>query len=475
MPRPAPFTPTDEQVFAVDSFIGGDNLVVKALAGSGKTSTLRLMAEEAQRRGCRGRYLVFNRSICNDAKGSFPPSCRVSTVHSLARSSHGQAFAHRLDSARMRSDQIARMIGIRSPIVLDVGGARRSLNTGYLAGLVMAAATTFANSDRLEPSRRDFAYIDGIDLAGAGKRAYDNNDPVAQELEPALRVAWADLTNPGGLLPFRHDVYLKLFELSRPRIPADYLFLDEAQDATKVMLSILRQQTETQVVCVGDDFQTIYQWRGSVNAMDEVPGGAEAWLTQCQPPGTMVRVPLHTSRAGVTGSRKTEWNQVPIESLREGDKVVSWNARRSERQGLAVDGSAITSVDVRQYEGPLVVASAGGAVSRYALNHECVAVLGSRLDEGDYVVYLMRRGSHYRVGRCPWRYQNGIAPVRRAVREEADDLWVLSVHETEAGSALHEAWSCVEFGLPGVSFVDDPQYKMSLEAFWAKVGDRGQQ
>ena len=39
-----------------------------------------------------------------------------------------------------------------------------------------------------------------------------------------------------------HDGYLKLWALSEPRIAADFILLDEAQDANRVMLDVLRKQ-----------------------------------------------------------------------------------------------------------------------------------------------------------------------------------------------------------------------------------------
>ncbi|MGT2491441.1 UvrD-helicase domain-containing protein [Cupriavidus basilensis] len=66
-----------------------------------------------------------------------------------------------------------------------------------------------------------------------------------------------------------HAVYVKAWQLSRPRIPADFILFDEAQDADGLMLSVLRAQSSL-VVYVGDPYQQIYEWRGAVNAMDHI-------------------------------------------------------------------------------------------------------------------------------------------------------------------------------------------------------------
>jgi superfamily I DNA/RNA helicase len=76
-----------------------------------------------------------------------------------------------------------------------------------------------------------------------------------------------------------HDGYLKLSALGNPVLDAQYMMLDEAQDTNPVVLGVLRNQ-RSQVAYVGDRHQQIYEWRGAVNAMDEVQGCEETSLTQ---------------------------------------------------------------------------------------------------------------------------------------------------------------------------------------------------
>jgi hypothetical protein len=69
-------------------------------------------------------------------------------------------------------------------------------------------------------------------------------------------------------VPLEHDVYLKLWHLAGARLPARaaVLYVDEAQDANPVTLAILEAQRRP-TVWVGDPWQSIYRFRGSVNAM----------------------------------------------------------------------------------------------------------------------------------------------------------------------------------------------------------------
>ncbi|SPS02609.1 hypothetical protein CBM2634_U20014 [Cupriavidus taiwanensis] len=75
-------TPTDEQERVVEAVCAGGALKVKAYAGAGKTSTLRMAAEAHGR--ARGLYLAFNKDIATEAASKFPSNTRCRTVHSIA-------------------------------------------------------------------------------------------------------------------------------------------------------------------------------------------------------------------------------------------------------------------------------------------------------------------------------------------------------------------------------------------------------
>lgn len=262
--------PTVEQAKAVEMFKTGESMAIEAGAGTGKTSTLILCAEAAPER--KGRYIAFNKAIAVEAGTKMPGNVQASTAHSLAWKAvvknMKSKFAARLKAGRMSSEQVARIIGLRDPIFLTVEGQTKVLQPAYLAGQVMQAITTFCNSDDTLPGKKHLSYIEGIDFPGSnGQRRYDNNNEVAAKLYPYLAVAWKDIQSETGRLPFKHDHYLKIWERSNPVIDADFILFDEAQDASPVMLSIVTQQKNAQLVLVGDEQQSIYGWRGSINTI----------------------------------------------------------------------------------------------------------------------------------------------------------------------------------------------------------------
>lgn len=271
--------PTDQQVEALGLFLSGCNLSVEAGAGTGKTTTLKLLATSTP---APGAYVAFNRAIVNEASEKMPMTVVSSTAHSLAMRAIGHRYRHRLDTGRMRSWELARLLGLDS-LVVTYGGKRKVLQGSYLASLVMRTIRNFAMSADPAPTIQHVPYIDGIDVHQAdGVRGVANNRKVREFIEPAIAKAWADLQDPLGALPFSHDHYLKLWQLGDPIIPGEFVLFDEAQDASPVMLAAVEAQLQrgSQLVFVGDSQQQIYEWRGAVNALAQVPHDATVFLTR---------------------------------------------------------------------------------------------------------------------------------------------------------------------------------------------------
>jgi hypothetical protein len=100
-----------------------------------------------------------------------------------------------------------------------------------------------------------------------------------ETLLPYVKKLWNESISPNGRSAIAPDVYLKVWAQAQPRIDADFILFDEAQDSDGVMLATLALQRHAQVIYVGDPYQQIYEWRGAVNAMDQIHA-AERALTE---------------------------------------------------------------------------------------------------------------------------------------------------------------------------------------------------
>lgn len=276
--------PTPQQAEAVDRFLAGGSLKIEAGAGTGKTSTLRFLAEAARPR--HGQYVAFNKAIVEDAGATMPGNVNCATANSLAFREVGRPFAPRLrGSKRLRSNELARVLGL-DPIVLQVPDAgRKVLVPGFLAGLVLRSVRSFCQSADLEPGPQHVPPVKGIDRLELGpdgrvRARRDNHWVVANALVPTVVKAWADLQDPEGRLPYAHDHYLKLWQLSNPVIGTEFILFDEAQDANPVMVDIVARQTHAQLVWVGDTNQQIYAFTGAINALESVPADHTCYLTR---------------------------------------------------------------------------------------------------------------------------------------------------------------------------------------------------
>ena len=271
-------TPTAEQEEILAAVQRDDHvIVVEAGAGTGKTSTLKMIGQ------ClpgNGQYTAFNSSLVAESKTKFAGSTvTCNTTHSLAFRAEGVRFSHRLGGNRVRGDQLAQMLGI-SAMEVPFGTVSKRLAAGFLASQVMGAIRRFCQSADPEVTADHFKYIDGIDMpSDEGRRGYASNGLVRDYLLPFARKAWKDLSDPDGQLPFSHECYVKVWQLGNPVISCDYLLIDEAQDLSPNFLDVIQRQ-KCKVILVGDSAQQIYEWRGAVNAMAHFSDAPRCYLSQ---------------------------------------------------------------------------------------------------------------------------------------------------------------------------------------------------
>src|SRR5262249_31621135 len=138
--------PTDEQAEVLRLALAGGHLAVDALAGTGKTTTLRMLGTtKHQARAGNGIYVAFNRRVVDDAGRAFPPTVKCATAHGLAMRAVGRQFAHKLNRRRAKSADIARFADIHALYLHTPFGSKR-LAPGFLAGILMRSINRFCQT-----------------------------------------------------------------------------------------------------------------------------------------------------------------------------------------------------------------------------------------------------------------------------------------------------------------------------------------
>lgn len=268
---------TAEQTRAIDAYRRGDNLVLEAGAGCGKTFTLVQMAEAM--RGKRGTYTAFNKKVIDDATPRFNSrQVRVRTTHSLAYRTHGLPFAHRLNAKTMlNTADLAQMLHVRDTGFDTLGGNVHVIQDNQMVALANRAVRRFTSSADFGLHAGHVPWVPEL----TGPDAIDNAEYRAAVLAIAHRI-WADLNSKQGRTRFTHDVYRKMWQLTLPRLSGDFVMLDEAQDTPPVVEDVFRRQTHMQRIAVGDSAQAIYGWTGAIDALQSLAadGATKLNLTQ---------------------------------------------------------------------------------------------------------------------------------------------------------------------------------------------------
>ncbi len=237
-------SPTEEQQAILEA--KGRIVKINARAGTGKTTTLRMLAERHPDR--RILYLVFNRRAKLAADAVFPANVRPCTLHALAYRGEGCKWT------------VANGFG---PV--DLLPAFRH-HRQVLAGLTHGFLTFFLNSahERLEEATGPFAAMLGDEPLEFFK---DHTEAIVAAARD-IATAWYRREKDAP-----HDFYLKMFHKSggfvRELDRYDQVLVDEGQDLSPIMLDAL-VRCRSRIVLVGDTHQQIYGFRHAVDAMERL-------------------------------------------------------------------------------------------------------------------------------------------------------------------------------------------------------------
>ncbi|HUC82501.1 MAG TPA: UvrD-helicase domain-containing protein [Flavisolibacter sp.] len=232
------------------------NIRINAVAGSGKTTTI-IQHAATRPQGSRMLYLAFNKTVRQEAKRRFAEQglhrVQVETAHSLAYKAVVQGSRYTVRPQGYKTHEVAELLGLK-----DHGEKHGAY---ILANHVSRFMSYFCNSDVKKVQQLN--YIDTV-VDEKAKAFVQNYYAYIVEGTRHLLKKMND-----GSIDITHDFYLKLYQLSNPVLPFDYILFDEGQDASPAMLDVFLKQKAAKVI-VGDTHQQIYAWRYAVNSLEKV-------------------------------------------------------------------------------------------------------------------------------------------------------------------------------------------------------------
>jgi F-box protein 18 (helicase) len=246
---------TEEQKEIIDYNLEKNSVLkIIAFAGTGKTTTLVEYAKA--RPHTRFLYISFNKSVQIEAASKFPKNVTCKTAHSLAWWGFGNKHKDRLVPS-FKANTVKDVLDLDS-----YEDGKFTIDT--LINYLVSADPKVSKRHIPHTARQHYEYLkeaempNFVDLANRlGRLMCDGSDDQI------------------GML---HDGYLKLYQLSKPLLKYDVIFLDEAQDINPVIAEIALKQNAGRII-VGDSHQQIYSFRGARDMMRKVKASKTLYLT----------------------------------------------------------------------------------------------------------------------------------------------------------------------------------------------------
>ena len=252
---------TNEQIEIINA--KEDSFIVNAVAGSGKTTTLLEYAKNNQNKKI--LYLAYNKSLQISLQKKLQEyklrNLFVSTIHSLAYTKIG---AHNYTLANELKTQV---------LLEEI--SRFELNKGrtYIADekyitILKDLINFYCNSSLIQINEKLLTkYKNSVDISAKTiELITENNNDLLSHTKHILS------SMKHGKIDAIHDFYLKMFQLNNKALSTlnyDVILIDEAQDISDVMISIIEAQNCSKIY-VGDAFQQIYSFRFAANAFKKV-------------------------------------------------------------------------------------------------------------------------------------------------------------------------------------------------------------
>lgn len=263
---------TGEQFAIVNATKGStDNLLVSALAGAAKTTTLVELAKALPE--TEALCLAFNKKIATEMGERLPSNCKAMTLNSLGHRTWADATGRRL---RIESGKVFDLVKAaieeqgpqdRSALYENMAELMRLVSFGKACGYIPTGT-----NERAKRLMDDESFFDHIEQ----RLAPIERDLIRLVTLQSLKAAF------DGLCDFDDQVLMPtIFHGAFPRYPL--VLVDEAQDLSALNHAMLRKLAKRRLIAVGDQCQAIYGFRGahedSMDLLQEAFGMKEMLLS----------------------------------------------------------------------------------------------------------------------------------------------------------------------------------------------------
>jgi DNA helicase-2/ATP-dependent DNA helicase PcrA len=234
------------------------NLIINALAGSGKTTTLEMIQDALSPPVL---CLAFNRRIADIMVKRFRTTTTVRTFNGLGHRIWASACAGRVSLDPKKIPDLLRELIKELPrgeqgeaweVFWDVAAA-----SGLAKSLGYIPDGKYPSAKRLIDRTAFYAMLPE-DIGEIGPFLLE------EVLLRSIKSAYA------GLIDYNDQVYMPaLFGGTYPKFPT--VLIDEAQDLSPVNHQMLHHLSKSRLIAVGDPYQSIYRFRGAeTNGMSKL-------------------------------------------------------------------------------------------------------------------------------------------------------------------------------------------------------------
>lgn len=246
------FTPTPEQLACIEAATSSEeNLIISALAGAAKTSTLVMIAEALPTK--RILCLAFNKKIADEMAERLPNNCESMTLNSLGFRVWKQVLGR---GARIDKDK---MYNILSELInaLDPEEKKDAYeNFADLSKTISFGKACGYIPDGYGRGAKPLMSCDEFFSHTEDKYADWEQQLIRDATRISLDQAWQ------GVMDFDDQILMPtIFNAAFPMYPV--VLIDEAQDLSALNHATLRKLAKRRLIAVGDPCQAIYGFRGA--------------------------------------------------------------------------------------------------------------------------------------------------------------------------------------------------------------------